>query len=168
MQDLNKIQISANEIMPGLFLGNYAASQSSGFMEKNKICAVVNCSKDIPCKFKDITYLRIPIDDPGYGFAFTNDHKVFLESVADAHRFISSHINSGKNVLVHCHAGMQRSASVVIYSLLFAHHITPSGESKREKYNAVVAYVQSKRPIIYHYGQYNNFFPAFKHILGML
>lgn len=173
MQDLNKIQISANEIMPGLFLGNYAASQSSGFMEKNNIRAVVNCSKDIPCKFMDITYLRIPIDDPGYGFAFTNDHKVFLECVADAYRFISTHLESGKNVLVHCHAGMQRSASVVIYCLMHTHHI--SGNPKisggtgtvmeRERYNAVVAYVQSKRPIIYHYGQYNNFFPAFKKIL---
>jgi protein tyrosine phosphatase len=173
MQDLNKIQISANEIMPGLFLGNYAASQSSKFIEKNKIRAVVNCSKDIPCKFMDITYLRIPIDDPGYGFAFTNDHKVFLESVVDAYRFISTHLESGKNVLVHCHAGMQRSASVVIYCLMHSamhtqHHVprvSGGAATEREKYNAVVAYVQSKRPIIYHYGQYNNFFPAFKRIL---
>lgn len=168
MQDLNKIQVSANEILPGLFLGNYAASQSEDFVRNHNITNIVNCSKDIPCKFKHVQYMRIPIDDPGYGQTFTNDHKIFLEMLDEVYTFITKNLNNGKNVLVHCHAGMQRSASVVIYCLMMLYKIEPSTQNiKKDKYNAVVAYVQSKRPIIYHYGQYNNFFPAFKRILNV-
>jgi dual specificity phosphatase 12 len=166
MQDLNKLQVSVDEILPGLFLGNYAASQSQEFMEKNKIAAIVNCSKDIPCRFSNIKYMQLPIDDPGYGFAFTNDHKVFLENISDIYNFISACLTNGLNILVHCHAGMQRSASVVIYYIIYTQGIFTYRE-KRDRYNAAVAYVQSKRPIIYHYGQYNNFFPVFKKILYM-
>lgn len=162
MQDLNKLQISADEILPGLFLGNYASSQSAEFITKNKIKAIVNCSKDIPCKFANIKYKQLPINDPGYGFAFTNDHKVFLENIAEIYNFILECLSNGINILVHCHAGMQRSASVVVYYIMYTQSIFAN---RGDKYNAAVAYVQSRRPIIYHYGQYNNFFPAFKKIL---
>jgi len=38
----------ANEIVPGLWLGNKHASQDRGFLDTKKIGAIFNCTKDLP------------------------------------------------------------------------------------------------------------------------
>ena len=57
-------------------------------------------------------FLRVPIDD-------TPRHQIypFLDQTS---RFIREHLDAGHIVVVHCHAGISRSASIVIAYLLYA------------------------------------------------
>ena len=174
--DPNETEISVNEIAPGLWLGNQAASQSDKFINSKNIDAIVNCTKHIPNKFKGLAYLRIPVNDPGPASGVMNeDHKKMLENLITALEFIDSHIKAGKNVLVHCHAGMQRSATVVIYYLMCVSKIEniPAGRVSRKKlaqikYRSTLSHVLAKRPIVYVYGISNNFKPVFDYLIDSL
>jgi dual specificity phosphatase 12 len=57
----------------------------------------------------------------------------------DATDYIRKSIQEGKNVLVHCFAGVSRSASIVIAYLMRFHKMD---------YNVAYNYVKSKRPWI--------------------
>ena len=56
--------MSANEIIPNLFLGDIVTSRSKEFMDSMNVKMVVNCTKNIPflenCHFKKV---RVPVDD---------------------------------------------------------------------------------------------------------
>lgn len=55
----------------------------------------------------------------------TEDHKsISMGAFAQAVGFINAHITSGHNVLVHCKAGMSRSAAVVLCYLRYHHWAT--------------------------------------------
>jgi hypothetical protein len=135
--DFNTFMVSADEILPGLWLGNEATSQSPDFMHQNKIKLVVNASKDIPSKFLDrdlnhgkIYYIRVPVDDPGIGgvkFGQKNkDVSVMRKSLPLVLQVILKARQKGWNVLVHCHAGAQRSAIIVAsYLLTRGYAMTP-------------------------------------------
>lgn len=129
--------MSANEIIPNLFLGDITASQSQDFIENMKINVVVNCSKNIPFlkggKYKKI---RVPVHD-----------NLQEEEIANMTRWSASIIrqlwdeySKGSTILVHCHAGMQRSAAVVAMFLIFYQRYT---------HKEAIEYIQKRRPIAF-------------------
>ena len=104
---------NANKIIPGLFLGNYLASQSSKFIDNNKIKAIVNLTPDFPNTFDNkIDYLRIPVQNKKEYI------KIFESYLPLAYKFIDQYIENNKNVLVHCKAGHRRSVSLIVYYLM--------------------------------------------------
>jgi len=105
---------AADEILPNLFLGNICAAASKSFMEDNAIAAVVTMSieHDLLANFDEsnITYYRFPLYD------HHNDRNYDLMTTAflKAAKACEQHLSKGERVLVHCAAGISRSASAVI------------------------------------------------------
>ena len=106
------MELGANEILSGLWLGNIVDAGNRSFI--NSLDIVINCSKDINFLSKNTKNIRIPVDDNLEEVEIKNLLK-FLPKITG---FIHSALKKNKNILVHCHAGKQRSASVVAAYLI--------------------------------------------------
>lgn len=127
---------SAHEILPGLWLGNRVAALDQEFLKANKIHAVFNFSKDIPFQESVPTgKFRIPVDDNLQPEEIRNLELWSSEFVPR----IMGEWNKGP-VLLHCHAGMQRSAAAAAMTVMYFTHAEPS---------TAMAYVKHKRPIAF-------------------
>lgn len=138
---------AANEIIPRLWLGGIQSSQSPTFINANKINVIVNCTKDIPFqKLPGIYKYRVPVDD-NLQLSEINSMTMWLHHILP---LIHHHYLKGSTILIHCFAGMQRSA-IVLFSYLYQYHTK----------NAVkTAYmIKSKRPIAF--TPYMNFKKSF-------
>jgi protein-tyrosine phosphatase len=155
--DVNQIVESADEILPGLWLGNQATSQSKNFIKNNKISLVVNATKHVDSKFLgDIHYIRVPVNDPGVlGIASegNEDVEIMKKSIPLVLKQILKFRKGGRNVLVHCHAGAQRSAIIVLAYLLYRGHFN--------NIDKAINYIVSKRPIAFFGGSSVNFIKVF-------
>jgi protein tyrosine/serine phosphatase len=152
--DINHYIVSADEILPGLWLGNEATSQNEEFMKKHNIAVIVNASRDIPSKFLgNIYYIRVPVDDPGYVRGDDKNVKIMRKSLPLVLEIIKRALLRGINVLVHCHAGAQRSAIIVAMFLLKNGHARSSDHA--------VELVVQKRPIAFFGGDSVNFHAVF-------
>lgn len=141
MQSLDYSSVpNAHQVLPGLWLGNCNAAQDAAFLMTAKIGAVANATKDIPNFFErqGIDYHRVSVDDD------LQPHSIqhMAEKMDDAVRFIKQHyLTSRKPVLVHCFAGMQRSAAIVTAFIM-----KYTSETDLIK---VAAFVRKKRPIAF-------------------
>ncbi len=165
---------SYHEIISGLYLGTADASKNSNFIKDKKILTIVNCTKDIKDSFSlnllkpieeapeevqkwlydnsyYIKYYRIPVDDSG------NKHDIedFYEYTMKLLPIISSEYSQGRHILVHCLAGVQRSASFIVAFLMY-HYRKPLDE--------MMKYVLQKKPNVFFFGEKNNFIEALKKI----
>jgi rhodanese-related sulfurtransferase len=104
----------ANEILPGLWLGNYHASQDVNWLKQNNITSVFNCTKNIPFAPGIPKMYRIPVDDNLQAEEIRN---MTLWSNEIVYKLLKEH-NQGHPILVHCAAGMQRSAASVAFFLI--------------------------------------------------
>jgi len=132
--DFNTFMVSVDEIVPGVWLGNEAASQSEEFIRKQGIRLVVNASKNIPSKFiGKIHYIRVPVDDPGIGgvrFGVKNrDVHIMRKSLRTVLNIIHRARRRGWPVLIHCHAGAQRSAIIAAAYLLDSGEVSTPDEA---------------------------------------
>ena len=105
----------AHEIVPGLWLGNRGAAHDLEFQRQQNITTIFNCTKDIPFKQGVAPRMyRIPLDDNLEADEIRN-----LETWAwEVAYKISKELGTGNRTLVHCMAGMQRSAAVVAMFLM--------------------------------------------------
>lgn len=147
--DHNTYNESADEIVPGIWVGNEAASQSELFMKQANIGLVINATTHIVSKFLgSIYYMRVPVlDTPEENF------KMFI-CMSAACKAIALARTAGMNVLIHCHAGMQRSAAICAAYLLYARPDlaqTPADACYR---------VLEARPLAFNYGRNVNFAKA--------
>lgn len=111
---MNSSNANANEIIPRLWLGNAKASMDEDFIRQNNIVVVFNCTKNlafspiIPIKY------RVPVDD---NLEEEEIRNMELWSGEIAYKMMNEYIE-GKTILVHCMAGMQRSAASVAFMLI--------------------------------------------------
>ena len=108
----------AKEIVKGLWVGSEKDAADAAFMKKHDIRLIVNATSDIPAYSKTVRVIRVPIDDSASDSARLAKY-LPITSVA-----IDDVLRYGKNVLVHCRAGMNRSASVVAGYLMFSRGMT--------------------------------------------
>jgi len=154
--DTNTWLVSLNEILPRLWVGNQAASQSKECFDQYKFTLIVNCTGHLDNKFsQSCKYYRIPVNDPGPGAGPDNINvRVMREHIPVALRLIAEELVRGGRVLVHCHAGMQRSAGLVCAFLM---------RSKYKNLPAKSAFAQSvdhmikRRPSVFYGGGNVNF-----------
>jgi protein-tyrosine phosphatase len=126
----------ADEILPGLWLGNAKASQNIQFLKEKNIKAVFNCTKDIPFAPLPINKYRIPVDDNLQAGELRNLELWSFEIVAK----IAKERRLGHAILVHCAAGMQRSAAVVAMYLIATYNM---------RHEQAISFIKHKRSIAF-------------------
>lgn len=126
----------AHEIIPGIWLGNRNAALNAKWLKQNEITVVFNATKDIPFTPTIETQYRIPVDDNLQSEEIRN---MTLWSHEAVYKVIKEH-NAGKPMLIHCMAGMQRSAAIVAMFLIAKRGYTAE---------QAITFVQGIRPIAF-------------------
>ena len=105
---------NADEILPKLWLGNAKSSMDENFIRSKNITVVFNCTKNLP--FSPIIPIkyRVPVDD---NLEEEEIRNMELWSTEISYKIIKEYVD-GKPILVHCAAGMQRSAASVAFMLI--------------------------------------------------
>lgn len=108
------VDANAHEIIPRLWLGNAKASMDEDFLRGNNIVVVFNCTKNL--SFSPIVPIkyRVPVDD---NLEEDEIRNMELWSAEIAYKMMNEYVE-GKTILVHCMAGMQRSAASVAFFLI--------------------------------------------------
>jgi hypothetical protein len=169
---------SATEIVPGLWLGNQASSRDVEFLKN--IDVVINCSKHIPFEPTSNTFkIRLSVNDPGpppshrtydgdlSKYDSKDDQVVMIKSLDALTGYIAKMRKNNARILIHCHAGAQRSAAVMAaYLIKHINWKVPSNtlidplQLRRAKFKKVVEFIVKKRPVAFGGGRAMSFRPA--------
>ena len=106
-----------NEIIDNLFLGDHVASESQFILSRHRITHILTVGTGLVPRYpKYYQYKCIDeLDSP------SSNLKQHFE---ECHSFIRDALASGGRILVHCFAGVSRSATVVISYLMNDHKMT--------------------------------------------
>jgi len=129
--------MNANEIIPGLWLGNRKASQDTDWLRENNITVIFNATKDIPFVPGNRSMYRIPVDDNLEDDEIRNMELWSWEIVFK----VIKEYNAGKKILIHCYAGVQRSAAITAMVLIAKYRCSA---------DTAIKYIKSKRPIAFY------------------
>ncbi|XP_051900962.1 dual specificity protein phosphatase 10-like [Pristis pectinata] len=130
--DIEKAELSP--ILPFLYLGNEQDAQDLGRMRQLNVGYVINVTTHLPLYHAQggaLRYKRLPATD--------NGRQNLRQYFEEAFEFIEEAQESGKGVLIHCQAGVSRSATLVI-AYLMKHTLMTMTDAYK--------YVKGKRPII--------------------
>ena len=121
-------------ITRNIFLSDIYIAQNRDILLSNNIHYVINMANN-PTYIKftedDITYMDIKIDDSN-----RENISMYFEPT---YNFIENGLSHGSNVLVHCQAGISRSATIVIAYIMMKYNAS---------YEAAIEFVRSKRNFI--------------------
>ncbi|XP_004704527.1 dual specificity protein phosphatase 2 [Echinops telfairi] len=120
------------EILPYLYLGSCSHSSDLQGLQACGITAVLNVSASCPNHFEGLfRYKSIPVEDN----QMVDISAWFQEAIG----FIDSVKTSGGRVLVHCQAGISRSATICLAYLM---------QSRRVPLDEAFDYVKQRRAVI--------------------
>ena len=125
---------TCTEIITNLFLENIVSSQSG------KYDLVVNCSDTVErtVPFISRQYIQVPIIDN----SSDTENKKMINNLTNLTNSIYETISMGGSVLVHCHGGVSRSATVVVAFLMKYCNLSLIQS---------IVYVKNKRPMVFSY-----------------
>lgn len=129
---------NADQIIPNVWLGNAKATADETFLKAAGIQAVFNCTKDLSFHHTIRRRYRIPVDDNLQPNEIRNMELWSYEIVVK----MLSEYRDGHPILVHCHAGMQRSPAVVAMFLMVLYRMSA------EK---AMVFIKERRPIVFFY-----------------
>jgi protein-tyrosine phosphatase len=147
---LNKLAMAV-KVFHNTYLGDSRAAQSDSFFEKGNITAVLNMTPNHPNTFcaKDyIEYLRIPVHDT-HGKRDVNKMYQYFSLITEF--MYKTSVMEGKNLLVHCALGRQRSCTAIAAYLIRFYNMTPL---------EAMDFVLKKKPDAFHWGASANFAKA--------
>ena len=121
----------AQEILPGLWVGSSADARDKHFLKQHDIALVVNATKTIPFSTRRILGFRVPVDDD------PAENENMLDYFPVTCRVVDDTLQSGKNVLIHCYAGIQRSCALAAAYIIHCESV-PSRRA--------IAYVKERKP----------------------
>ena len=121
-----------NRVIPHLYIGNLRAAEEVDILTQHDIKKILQCTyTPVKDRYSDwIEYMSIDLAD--------GDDDL-LRYIPSTNCFIHNSIQSSQNILVHCAAGVSRSASVVIAYLM---------ASRGESFNLSLHYLRSQRPCV--------------------
>lgn len=124
-------QGTAVEILPHLYLGSGFHASQKAQIQNLGITAILNASSTCPNHFEnDLKYKRIPVEDNVQA-----DMSVWFN---EAITFIDDIKQSGGKVLVHCHAGISRSATICLAYLIACNNVSLSDAFRYVKHRRSV------------------------------
>ena len=124
-----------NEILDNIWLGNRKASVDKEFLEKENIEVIFNCTRNHPFVEDDkIIKYRLDVND------HSNDLLRMRKKIDWASFALNHHMKNKKNILIHCHAGLQRSATLLAYTLMKYRNIP---------LKKCVSLIRSRRPMAF-------------------
>ncbi len=159
--DHNNTIVSYNKICSNIWLGNYAASQSKQIIDSMDV--VINATHHIPFLNTNKICIRVPVNDPGPSDNMNLENTIMFEYLPKVCELIKLYRIQGKKIFVHCHAGAQRSASIVSAYLMKygVWRISPDEKyAEITKLRSAIYYVIQKREIAFFGGQSVNFMPS--------
>ncbi|XP_028676044.1 dual specificity protein phosphatase 10 [Erpetoichthys calabaricus] len=121
-------------ILPFLYLGNEHDAQDLEKMQKMNIGYVINVTTHLPLFHYEkgiLNYKRLPATD--------SNKQNLRQYFEEAFEFIEEAQQDGKGLLIHCQAGVSRSATIVIAYLMKHTRMTMTDAYK---------FVKTRRPII--------------------
>lgn len=111
---LRKMEHDADEIIPGVWIGNMRSSMNENWLKRHGIVTVFNCTKQLPFHASIQHPYRIPVDDNLQAAEINNMERWAPEI---AYKIWLEH-KAGHPMLIHCHAGMQRSTTACAFFLM--------------------------------------------------
>jgi predicted protein tyrosine phosphatase len=125
-------------VLKNLFIGSFSDAIDPLFLKQNNIKLIVNAAREIDIDYRqfgldDIRVLKLNLDDIDSQILNINNS---LNITID---IMKQYINENKGVLVHCRAGVSRSASVVIAYLMKYYNMS---------FKDAYSYLITKRPIV--------------------
>ena len=128
----------AKQILPRIWIGSKQDAHNRRFLDANGITTIVNCTRDVPftsfAQSAPLTPLaplgpflgpfprtlyRIPVDDhPDENWTMASHLPRVVAKIRQAQR-------RGQGVLVHCYAGISRSATVVAAVVMREFNVDP-------------------------------------------
>lgn len=128
----------ANEIIPRIWLGNRNAALDPDWLASHGITTVFNATKDIPFANGSATVkYRVPVDDNLEDNEIANMAKWSPEIIYN----VLKEYQAGNYILIHCAAGMQRSAAITAMTLIALKGMTA---------DQAITYIKSRRPIAFY------------------
>ncbi|XP_051952241.1 dual specificity protein phosphatase 10 [Xyrauchen texanus] len=130
--DIENAELTA--ILPFLFLGNERDAQDLEQMQRMNIGYILNVTTHLPLFHYDqghFNYKRLPATD--------SNKQNLRQYFEEAFEFIEEAHQAGRGLLIHCQAGVSRSATIVIAYLMKHTWMTMTDAYK---------FVKSRRPII--------------------
>lgn len=115
------------EIVPHLYLSNYMDAKGVPYD-----FFVINCTKNLPT-VKSQSGTRLYVDDD----LRKESIDIMTQNLPLMVKYIDDHVSKGKDVLVHCAAGQQRSAAVIAAYLM---------KTKGFTVDQAVEFIKSKKP----------------------
>jgi dual specificity MAP kinase phosphatase len=126
----------ANLVLPRLWLGDKKSSTDPDFLKTAGITTVFNATKDLPFSPLVQRKYRVPVDDNLQPAEIKNMAEWSPEIVYK----VVNEYNQGSVILIHCYAGMQRSAAIMAMTL-----IALSGHPASQ----VMPYIRSRREVAF-------------------
>ena len=143
---------NATQILPRLWLGNFDNSQDINFIYNHRITVIINCTRDLPfLPVAGVYKYRVPVHDD----MTRAEQIVMVQLLQRILPLIDYHYRRGRAILIHCAAGIQRSA-IVMLSYLYHY----------QGYDVIRAYnlIKQRRPIAF--SPSINFKPSFCALFG--
>jgi protein-tyrosine phosphatase len=126
------MRFEISEIILGLYLSGEEVAMNKELLNEKNVTTILNVTSHIPFYHEsEFTYHRIPIID-----APSIDIKQYFD---ETFKIIDDVIKNNKSILVHCHAGISRSATIVIAYIMKKNNI---------KMNEAYKIVHQGRPCI--------------------
>lgn len=128
-----------NQVDKNIFIGDHNAAKSREILRNFGINFIVNTTIEVPSYFENdpsLHYLTLGLyDNPTPG-----DENLF-DVLEPSYRYIMNVIkrNPDARILVHCHAGISRSSSIVLYYLM---------RTRGWDYQTSLKYLKERRPIV--------------------
>jgi len=106
------------EVVPRVFIGDINHAYSRKWLRDHKITHIVNAAVEIPNYHKDMcVYYNMNMVD--------YDRQSLSPQIQNAYRFMENAFKNTRDtrVLIHCHAGISRSSSTLIYFIMKMYNV---------------------------------------------
>jgi protein-tyrosine phosphatase len=120
-------------VFGGLWISDSETVKDIYFLKENNIKTIINCTQEIPNYFLgEFRYVKLGMLD--------NLFEEIDQKLRLACYFIKNSLDNNEGVIVHCHMGVSRSATVVIYFLM---------KTYSWSYNEAYGFLKTKRRVIH-------------------